>query len=186
MVRGAFIGRRAVISLAHLKTRLGQYAAVWLGGFLLAGVGILTGSVFADLMDATDMVLPLALLATGLALGLGVIATLLSRQTLGTKLMIFLLAIMLLLPLLWAPVSAAVVIAFFADRSIEYSGVYAAFQIGVSRLLFPVAQWFGEGDVIGSVWSAFQVLASVVGFLSAMVKLWPSIRRVLGPEPAET
>jgi hypothetical protein len=175
-----------MISLAHLKARLGQYAALWLGGFLLSGVGILIGMAVMDMIDATDMVLPVVLIGAALGLGLGVIATLLSRQTVGTKLAVALLALLLLLPLLWAPVSAAVAIAFFTDRTIEYSGVYAGFQIGVSRLLFPVAQWFGEGDVIGSVWNAFQVVASVVGFASAVVKLWPSIRRLLGPEPAET
>lgn len=175
-----------MISLAHLKTRFGQYAALWLGGFLFSGVCILISMAFADLMDATDMVLPLALIGVGLGLGLGVILTLASRQTLGTKLAVVFLALLLLLPLLWAPVSAAVVIAFFADRAIEYSGAYAAFQIGVSRVLFPVAEWFGQGDVLGSVWSGFQVVASVVGFASAVVKLWPPIRRLLGPEPAET
>ena len=33
----------AVISLAHLKNRLGQYAALWVGGFLLTGLAVLAG-----------------------------------------------------------------------------------------------------------------------------------------------
>ena len=32
-----------MVSLAHLKRRLGQYAAVWVAGFLLSGAGILIG-----------------------------------------------------------------------------------------------------------------------------------------------
>jgi len=87
------------------------------------------------------------------------------------------------LPLLWAPVSAAVAIAFFADRSIEYSESYAAFQIGVSRVLFPIGQALGQGDLFGWVWTAFQWVSTVVGFLSAVAKIWPAIRRLLGPEP---
>lgn len=176
-----------MISLAHLKVRLGQYAALWVAGFLLSGAAILTGMAFADLMTAADTVLPIGLALVAVALGAGVVASLLSRQTLGTKLLVLLLALLLVLPLLWAPVAAAVAIAFFADRSIEYSEAYAAFQIGVSRVLFPISEWIGDGDLFGWVWTAFQWVSTVVGFLSAVVKVWPMIRRLLGPEPgAET
>lgn len=174
-----------MISLAHLKRRLGQYAAVWVGAFLLAGAGVWLAAVFLDLMDAADLVLPAALLGVALMLGGGVIASLLSRETPGTKLAVVVLAVMLALPLLWAPVSAAVAIAFFADRSIEYSQAYAAFQIGVARLLFPISEAVGDGDLFGWVWTAFQWISSVVGFFSALANIWPAIRRLLGPEPAE-
>lgn len=173
-----------MISLAHLKRRLGQYAAVWVAGFLLSGAGILIGLGFADLMTAADLVLPAMLMLTALALGAGVVASLWSRETLGTKLVVLLLAGALALPLLWAPVSAAVAIAFLADRSIEYSEAYAAFQIGVGRVLFPISQWIGDGDLFGWVWTAFQWVSTVVGFLSAMARVWPMLRRLLGPEPA--
>ena len=151
-----------MVSLAHLKRRLGQYAAVWVGAFLLSGAAILTGLAFTDLMTAADLVLPVGLALTVLAL-----------------------AGLLVLPLLWAPVSAAVAIAFFADRSIEYSQAYAAFQIGVSQVLFPVSRALGDGDLFGWVWGAFQWVSTVVGFLAALVKLWPVLRRLLGPEPVE-
>jgi hypothetical protein len=80
-------------------------------------------------------------------------------------------------------VSAGVAIAFFADRSIEYSESYAAFQIGISRVLFPISQALGDGDLFGRVWTAFQWISTVVGFLSALARIWPAIRRLLGPEP---
>jgi hypothetical protein len=174
-----------MVSLAHLKRRLGQYAAVWVAAFLLAGAAILAGLWFADLMTAADAVLPPALGLTGLALGAGVVASLVSRETVGTKGLVVLLALLLVLPLLWAPVSAAVAIAFFADRSIEYSETYAAFQIGVARVLFPLSQWVGDGDLFGWVWTAFQWVSTMVGFMSAAAKVWPMIRRLLGPEPVE-
>ena len=173
-----------MISLGHIKRRLGQYAALWVGAFLLAGAGVLVGVLFTDLMVATDVVLPVMLGVVALALGGGVIASLLSGETLGTKLMVVLLAGVLALPLLWAPVSAAVAIAFFADRSIEYSEAYAAFQIGVAQVLFPLSQAIGDGDLFGWVWTAFQWVSSVVGFVSALANVWPLIRRLLGPEPA--
>ena len=172
-----------MFNLGYLKRRLGQYAALWVGGFLLSGVAILIGLLFADLMVATDRVLPVLLGATTLALGGGVVMSLLSRETLGTKLAILLLTVLLALPLLWAPVSAAVAIAFFADRSIEYSETYAAFQIGVSQVLFPIGQALGDGDLFGWVWTAFQWVSTVVGFFSALARIWPAIRRILGPEP---
>ncbi|QTC90158.1 hypothetical protein [Brevundimonas goettingensis] len=172
-----------MFSGAHLKRRLGQYGAAWAIGFLVSGAGILIGCLFMDMMAAADLVLPFVLGGSGLALGFGGVMTLLSNQTLGTKLAVVLLALALVLPLLWAPVSAAVVIAFFADRSIEYSEVYAAFQIGISRALFPISEWVLGGAVFQSVWQAFQIVASVVGFFSALANIWPIIRRVLGPEP---
>jgi hypothetical protein len=172
-----------MFNLGYLKRRLGQYAALWVGGFLLGGAAILIGLGFADLMTAVDRVLPVMLGALALALGAGVVISLLSRETVGTKLVVVLLAALLALPLLWAPVSAAVAIAFFADRSIEYSESYAAFQIGVSRVLFPIGQALGQGDLFGWVWTAFQWVSTVVGFLSALARIWPAIRRLLGPEP---
>ena len=81
------------------------------------------------------------------------------------------------------PVSASVAVAFFADRSIEYSETYAAFQIGVSQVLGPISQALGQGDLFGWVWSVFQWVSTVVGFFSAMARIWPAIRRLLGPEP---
>lgn len=172
-----------MISLACVKRRLGQYAALWVGSFLLSGAAILVGLAFADLMTAADLVLPALLGGVALGLGAGVALTFLSNETLGTKLTVLLLAALLVLPLLWAPVSAAVAIAFFADRSIEYSESYAAFQIGISRVLFPISQALGDGDLFGWVWTAFQWVSTVVGFLSAVANIWPAIRRLLGPEP---
>lgn len=174
-----------MISLAHLKRRLGQYAALWVGGFLLSGAGVWLAAVFVDLMAAADLVLPATMLGVSLGLGWGVMASLLSPQTVGTKLAVLVLAALLALPLLWAPVSAAAAIAFFADRSIEYSHAYAAFQIGVARILFPISEAIGDGDLFGWVWTAFQWISSVVGFFSALANIWPAIRRLLGPEPAE-
>lgn len=172
---------------AYLKKRLGQYGAVWVGSFLLAGAAILIGCLFLDLMEATDLVLPFVLGGAGLALGAGVVISLVSRETLGTKLVVLLLALLLVLPLLWAPVSAAVVIAFFAQRSIEYSQVYAGFQIAIGQILYPISVWLTGGAVFQGLWTAFQMVASVVGFFSALAGLWPIIKRVLGPEPvAET
>jgi len=174
-----------VISLSHVKRRLGQYGALWLAGFALALAIILGGMAFGlDLMVAADMALPAVWAGQGLALALGLGLTWARGPGLGTSLAVTLLALLLVLPLLWAPTAAAVVVAFFADRSIEYSTAYAAFRIGVSDLLYPASEaLFGPG-LIQMMWQAFQVAASIVGFLSALANLWPRLRRLLWPEAA--
>ena len=135
-----------MFNLGYLKRRLGQYAALWVGGFLVGGAAILIGLLFADLMTAVDRILPVMLGALALTLGAGTVMTLVSGETLGTKLA-------------------------------------AAFQIGVSRVLFPIGQALGQGDLFGWLWTAFQWVSTVVGFLSALARVWPAIRRLLGPEP---
>jgi hypothetical protein len=176
-----------VISLSHVKRRLGQYGALWLAGFVLALVVILGSMAFGlDLMVAADMALPAAWAGQGLALALGLALTWARGPSLGTSLAVTVLALLLALPLLWAPTSAAVIVAFFADRSIEYSTAYAAFRIGVSQLMYPASEAiFGPG-LIQAMWQGFQIAASIVGFLSALANLWPRLRRLLGPEPVES
>jgi len=172
-----------MVSLAHIKQRLGQYGAAWLIAFLASGAAILIGMAFDDMMVIADLVLPVGMAAVVLALGAALVATWLSGQTLGTKLALLVLAVLLVLPLLWAPVSAAVVIAFFADRSIEYSQVYAGFQISVAQILYPLSEFVFGPSLFEQVWKAFEVVASIIGFISALSRVWPMIRRLLGPEP---
>jgi hypothetical protein len=174
-----------MVGIGHLKRRFGQYAGVWIGAFLLAGVAILALMVLgADLMDAADLALPVLLALTGLALGAGVVISFFSDETPLTKILVLVLALLLLLPLLWAPVAAAVAIAFFADRPIEYSQVYVAFRLAVSDVLWAGSQVVGYGGFLDALWSAFQWVASIVGFISAWVNAWPVIKRLLGQEPS--
>ncbi|RZJ37501.1 MAG: hypothetical protein EON87_22120 [Brevundimonas sp.] len=174
-----------MFNAGYIKSRLGHYGAAWLLGFLLTGAAILVGLFFADFIVATDLILPVALGLLSLALGISLVSTMISRQTLGTKLAILLLAILLVLPLLWAPVSAAVCIAFFMDRSIEYSTAYAGFQIGISRVIYPATVALFGGGLVQSAWAAFQVVSSIVGFIATVANLLPRLRRLLGPEPGE-
>jgi hypothetical protein len=102
--------------IGHIKRRLGQYGAAWVAAFLATGAAILAGMLFEDLIVVADMVLPVMMAAAVLALGVGLIASLVSRETVGTKLAVGALALLLVLPLMWAPVAAGVAIAFFADR----------------------------------------------------------------------
>jgi hypothetical protein len=174
-----------MVGIGHLKRRLGQYAGVWVGAFLLCGAAILgMMALGADLMVAADMALPVLLAVTGLALGAAVVLTFFSNETPLTKILVLVLALLLLLPLLWAPVFAAVAIAFFADRQIEYSDAYVGFRVAVYNLMTPLSDGFGVGAVLDALWRAFQWVATVVGFISAWINAWPVIRRLLGQEPS--
>ncbi len=151
---------------------------------MLTGAAVAAaGLMLTDLIVAVDAVLPVTLAAVLLGLGAGLVLSLMSGETVGTKLVLLGLALLLVLPLLWGPMAAAGALAFVLDRSIEYSQTWAAVQIGISRLLMPLSGWLFGGALIGTVWGFFQGVASVVGVVSAWVKLWPLIRRLLGPEP---
>ena len=53
----------------HLMRRISQYAALWLGAFMLSGGAMLAAMPFMDLMAAADLILPVMLALTVLALG---------------------------------------------------------------------------------------------------------------------
>ncbi len=169
-----------------LKTRLSQYGAAWLGAFALCAVVFLAGPwLFGwDVIALADMVLPVAFTVIGLGLVLFLSLTLISRETLGTKLAILLLTVVLVLPLLWSPVLAAITGAWVFDRSIEYSTAYARFRITVGDLVYPLVQSVFSGALFETVWWLMQMFAGFVGFLSAVAKAWPWIRRFLGREEA--
>lgn len=169
-----------------LKSRLSQYGAAWLGAFALCAVVFLAGPWLMgwDVIELADLVLPVAFTVIGLGLVLFLSLALISRETLGTKLVLLLLTAILLLPLLWSPVLAAVLGAWAFERSIEYSDAYARFRIVVGDLVYPLVQSVFSGALFETVWWLMQLFAGFVGFLSAVGKAWPWIRRFLGREEA--
>lgn len=165
-----------------LKSRLSHYGAAWLIAFVVTAIPLMAGSLLfgADLIRLVDAVLPAMFAATGLLLLLFLSLLLISRETLGTKLVLVVLTVVLALPLFWAPVLAAVMSAFFAERSIEYSEAYARFRVIVGDLVYPLVRSVFSGALFETVWMLMQVFAGIVGFLSAFAKAWPFIRRFLG------
>lgn len=166
---------------AIIRHRLSQYSALWLGGFLLVFMLAAGASLVArlDLIDVADWVLPAAFLVLGAAMLVGIGATAVSRASLATKSLITALGLVLLLPLLWAPVLAVVVVAAIGGVAIEYSTSYAGFRIIVSHLIYPLIALFTESPVVGAIWALFQVVASVIGFLASAAQVWKAIRGFL-------
>lgn len=178
-----------MIARKHLRRRLSQYGALWLGGFVgvLLAMAVLVFGVGAPFAASADLVLPVALALLALAVIAGVGVTLVKDIGLSTKSLITALALLLLLPLLWAPVLAVVVTAAVAGASVEYSSVYAEFRIAVSNLIYPLVAMLGEDPLISLVWQAFQIVASIVGAIASALQVWRFIKPLLyAPDEAET
>jgi len=170
-----------------VKRRLGQYGAAWFGSFLLVLVLALGGRFLLgmELVGLADVLLLAAFLVLTVALGAGVVATFMGRNGLGAKLLVLLLALVLYLPLLWAPVLAVIVAAFFAGVPIEYSGIYAQFRITVSELLYPLVSAVVSGAAIRFVWELFQIFATIVGAIASAIQVWNFFRKLTTPSAAE-
>eukprot|EP01030_Chromulinospumella_sphaerica_P013483 gene13483-13263_t len=168
------------MNITLIKRRLGWYGLAWLGTFVLALLVTLVGYYLlgGDVVDIADVLIPVGLGALSLAVLGVVIRDLVSAETIGTRVVIVLLAALLLLPLLWSPVSATVAAAWIADRSIEYSSAYAGFRITISRLLYPMVEAVSSGAAFELAWQAFQLVASAVGFFSSLLQVIAFLRRL--------
>jgi hypothetical protein len=170
-----------MIAKKHLRHRLSQYGALWLGAFVVTLL-VMAAMVFGvrmPLADTADLILPIAFALLGLAVIAGVVITVVKDVGLTTKSLVTALALLLILPLLWAPVLAVVVTAAIAGASVEYSSAYADFRIAVSHLIYPLVALLGEDPLIGFVWQAFQVVASFVGAVASALQVWRVIKPFL-------
>jgi hypothetical protein len=167
-----------MIARRHLRRRLSQYGALWLGGFVVT-LAVMSLAVFAarlPLADTADLALPAAFALLGLAVVAGVGITVSKDVGLSTKSLVTTLALLLILPLLWAPVLAVVVTAALAGASVEYSRAYAEFRIAVSNLIYPLVAMLGEDPLISFVWQAFQIVASIVGAVASVLQVWRVVK----------
>jgi hypothetical protein len=160
-----------------------QFAVAWFASFGITLVVVLTVAMRArvSLYDITDRVLMIGLISLALGWFVSVGWALVSRRA-GTvaKLSYGVLAAVMLLPLLWAPVLAAVVAAWLSGASIEYSVVYAQFRIHVAQILFPLSTGLLHTDFVDALWNGFQVVATVIGFVASVISIWPLITQQLG------
>lgn len=170
-----------------VKRRLGQYGAAWVGAFLIVLV-VTLAAVFLlgmDLVGVADLLLPVALLVLALAVVAAVVMTFLARGPLGPKLLVLLLAIVLALPLLWAPVLAVVVSARLTETPIEYSQAYAWFRITVSNALYPLVSAIVSGAALRWIWDMFQIFATIIGAIASAIQVWNFAKKLFAPAPVE-
>jgi hypothetical protein len=170
-----------------LNRLLREYAAAWLGAFLLVLILTLGASALLHmpLTRVADGLLMVALAALAVGLMARVVMTFAGSDGAGTKVAVLLLALVLGLPLLWAPVVAVVVAAKVVHTPIEYSEVYAWFRITVSRILYPLVSAIVSGAAIRWVWEMFQIFATIVGAVASAIQVWNFLRKMLAPRPVE-
>lgn len=170
-----------------VKRRLSQYGAAWVGSFLIVLV-VALAAVFLlgmEVVAVADLLLPVALAALALAVIVAVVMAFTAQGPLGPKLLVLLLAIVLALPLLWAPVLAVVVSARLIDTPIEYSEAYAWFRITVSNALYPLVSAVVSGAAFRWVWEMFQIFATIIGAIASAIQVWNFARKLFAPAPVE-
>lgn len=170
-----------------LKNRLSQYGVAWLLAFALGLLVTLAGPPLLGmrLVQVADLYLPVAFIVLGLLLLAGLVMGLMSRETFPVKLALLGLALVLALPLFWAPVLGVVLSAAVTQVSIEYSEAYAGFRILVGNLLFNSVQVLFAGAVWDTIWRGFQVLSTIVGFLVGLHQLLGIAGKMFGPRRIE-
>ncbi len=170
-----------MIGKRHVRHRLSQYGALWLGSFvltLLAMAAMVLGFRI-PLAQAADLLLPVAFAILALAVLAGILLTAVKDVGLSTKSLVTALALLLILPLLWSPVLAVVVVAAIAGASVEYSQAYAQFRIAVSHLIYPLIALLGGDPLFTLIWQAFQIVASFVGFVASALQVWQVLKPYL-------
>jgi hypothetical protein len=169
-----------MLNLELIARRFGHYGAAWLLSFLLVLLGGLGLSLLLhlDLIMVADRLLAMAFVGLVTAMAAFLVMTLFAPETWQTKTVLIVLGVLLMLPLLWAPVLALVGCAWIAHVPIEYSGVYAGFRIVIGRLLYGLTELIFGNPLVDLAWSFFQGLATVVGFFSALFQIWSFLQKM--------
>ena len=175
-----------MIDLDLIKTRLGQYGSAWIAAFFLVFLGALGSALIfrMDMIKAANVLLGVALIGLAILLAVFVAYTLLSRMAGLTKSLLLLAGLMLLIPLLWAPVLGAIAAAYLGHVSIEYSGVYAGFRIVLGRLLYSATNLIFGNPYVEAAMAFFQGLATFVGFIASLAQIWKLLGRPGAPAEA--
>ena len=157
-----------------LGRRLRQYATAWVLSFLFVLiVGLAAGLLLhIDLIPVIDGLLLAGFAAVAVMVVVFAALTLTADETGATKGALFATGLVLLTPLIWAPVLGAIATAFFGHVSIEYSSVYAGFRIVLGKAVWAVLRLFSENPVIEAGMKLMEAFATIVGFTASVSQLW--------------
>lgn len=162
-----------------MARRLRQYGAAWLLSFLgvliaAAAAGLL---LHMDMISAINVLLLAAFAAIAALVVLFLALTLAADETGATKGAVMATGLVLLTPLIWAPVLGAIVAAFIGHVSIEYSTVYADFRIVLGKAVYAVLGVFTRNPVIEAGMKLMEIFATVVGFIASVSQIWEVLGR---------
>ncbi len=172
-----------MLNLNAFRIRLGQYGVAWLSAFVLAFVAVLGSTHFLHLRfaGAADPVLGVGFMILSALLAAFFVVTVAGRQTLLTKIFLVILGLVLVLPLLWAPVLGVGAAAWVDRASIEYSQVYASFRILVSRFFYDATELVFGNPLVDAAWAFMEGFATFVGFLAAVGQAWHMLKQLSQP-----
>jgi hypothetical protein len=157
-----------------MALRLRQYGAAWVLSFVLVAIAAAIAHflLHMDLVSVINVLLLAAFAVIAVLVAVFLALTFTAGETGATKGALLGTAVVLAVPLLWAPVLGAVTSAFFAHVSIEYSSVYAAFRILIGKAVWAVLRLFSENPVIEAGMKLMEIFAAVVGFIASVSQLW--------------
>lgn len=175
-----------MLNLSSIRTALGRYGVAWLSAFVLSLAASLIASQMLRLpfARAADPVLGVGLMLLGALLAVFFVTTLAAPQTWLTKTFLILLGLILLLPLLWAPVLGVVTGAWVERAPIEYSQVYAGFRILVGRFFYDVTELMFGNPLVDAAWTFMERFTSFVGFVAALGQAWHMLKQ-LSAQPGQ-
>ncbi|MGZ8371323.1 MAG: hypothetical protein ACXWVH_09750 [Caulobacteraceae bacterium] len=174
----------AMLNLDLLKRSLGWYGAAWLSAFgaVLGGTWLCNVLPGVGLIKGADWLLAGALIGLALAMAAFLIRLLAGPESARTKIVLTIFALLLLIPLLWAPVLGAKLAAAIAGAPIEYSSVYAGFRIAFGKAFYAVTVGFLGDPRVEAAWAFFQAVSTVVGFAAALGQAWRMLKGMAGGE----
>jgi hypothetical protein len=163
---------------AFLRQHLSAYGTVWLIAFLLVLAGtFISHRIFSiEFPAVADVLQAIAFFCLIVLSVIYFIGEIFSDQPVVTKLVLCAAALLLFLPLMYAPVLALQLYAFFGKFSMADSSIYVGFQTVVTQTSGAIADRFGIKH-LGKVLGVLQVLATVVGGLAAAAQLNQMLRK---------
>lgn len=156
-----------------VRQHLAGYGTVWFVAFLLVLAGTLVSNLIFQVsyLNTADVLLAIAffcLIALSAAYLLGAIF---SDEQAGTKIVLALSALVLFMPLMYAPVLALRLYGFFARQLLEQSAIYAGFQAVVTRTMTAVAERIIGGEYVAIAIKVLQVGGAIIGTVAAIAEL---------------
>lgn len=162
-----------------LKQHLRAYGTVWLVAFLLVMAGTLVSNLIfrVTFISVTDVLLSIAFFSLIILSTFYLIVELFSDRPITTKLALCIAAVLLFLPLMYAPVLALDLYDFFGKQGFEGSRIYNGFQTELKETSAELAKRAGGGKYVSWSLGVLQVAATVVGTFAAAMQVSQMLRR---------
>jgi hypothetical protein len=165
-----------------LRLHLSAYGTVWLLAFLLVTAGALIANLIfrVPFSSVADVLLAIAffvliVIAAGYLLGM-----IFGEEPMANKIVLCLGAALLFLPLVYAPVLAMKIYAFFGNLDLTASFIHEGFERVVKQTTTELVERAFGGRYLAPILKALQIGATVVGGIAAAAQLNQILRNRSG------